>query len=162
MLNAAFGAAVPVVLDEGERSSNSPATRSWRSSTRRSPGGSCASRRPCRPSAPGVRCGRSINPATPQFRVGLNTGPALVGNIGSAELHNFTAIGDTTNLAGRLQTFAPPGSVILAQPTLDRLGDRVVVRPLGSHSLKGRAMPAAVYELLEVPRDRRMTSRMYR
>jgi adenylate cyclase len=42
----------------------------------------------------------------PQFRVGLNSGPALVGNIGAAEIRNFSAIGDTINLAARLQTYA--------------------------------------------------------
>jgi class 3 adenylate cyclase len=42
----------------------------------------------------------------PRFRVGLATGPALAGNVGSADLRNFTAIGDTVNLTARLQTFA--------------------------------------------------------
>ena len=49
----------------------------------------------------------------PGFRVGINSGPALVGNIGAAQMRNFSAIGDTTNLAARLQTFAPEGSVVI-------------------------------------------------
>jgi class 3 adenylate cyclase len=151
MLNAAFGAAVPVVLDEGGtivQFAGDALMAIFNAPVRQADHALRAARAALRLQE-SVAAGRS-NPATPQFRVGLNTGPALVGNIGSAELHNFTAIGDTTNLAARLQTFAPPGSVILAQPTLDRLGDRVVVRPLGSHSLKGRAMPAVIYELLEI------------
>ena len=88
------------------------------------------------------------DPATPRFRVGLNTGPALVGNVGSAELRNFTAIGDTTNLAARLQTFAPPGSVAIARRTVELLEDLAVVQPLGRPLLKGKSSPVEVYELV--------------
>jgi class 3 adenylate cyclase len=84
---------------------------------------------------------------TPRFRVGLNTGPALVGNVGSAELRSFTAIGDTTNLAARLQTYAPPGSVVLGERTRQLLGDLADVILLGTPQLKGKALPVNVYEL---------------
>ena len=83
----------------------------------------------------------------PRFRVGLNTGPALVGNVGSAELRNFTAIGDTANLAARLQTFARPGSIVIGRRTLDLLGDIADVRPLGSPDLKGKSVRVEVFEL---------------
>ncbi len=53
------------------------------------------------------------HPGWPRFRVGVNSGPALVGNVGSAEHRSFTAIGDTTNLAARLQTVAHPGQVVI-------------------------------------------------
>jgi class 3 adenylate cyclase len=56
----------------------------------------------------------------PQFRVGLNSGPALVGNIGGAEMRNFAAIGDTTNLAARLQTYAAEVSIVIGGTTNDR------------------------------------------
>jgi class 3 adenylate cyclase len=84
----------------------------------------------------------------PRFRVGINSGPALVGNIGSAELHNFLAIGDTTNVAARLQTFAPAGSVVMGQQTYDLVHDSVEVRSLGMPDLKGRARSIEVYELI--------------
>ena len=84
----------------------------------------------------------------PRFRVGINSGPALVGNVGSAEMHNYLAIGDTTNVAARLQSWAPPGSVVLGQPTYDLVRDRVEVRPLGSPELKGKSVPTEVYELI--------------
>ncbi len=58
----------------------------------------------------------------PHFRVGIATGPALVGNVGSTDVRNFTAIGDTTNLAARLQTFAEPGQVVISDRTLELLG----------------------------------------
>jgi class 3 adenylate cyclase len=85
---------------------------------------------------------------TPQFRVGINTGPALVGNVGSAEMHNFLAIGDTTNVAARLQSFAPPGSVVLGQTTYDLVRASVDVRPLGTPYLKGKSVPTEVFELI--------------
>ena len=77
-----------------------------------------------------------------------------MGNIGSAELQSFTAIGDTANLAARLQTFAPPGSVVIGERTYELVADRVDVRPLGTPELKGKSVPIAVFELLglaEVP-----------
>jgi class 3 adenylate cyclase len=84
----------------------------------------------------------------PQFRVGLNSGPALVGNIGGAEMRNFAAIGDTTNLAARLQTYAAEGSVVIGATTYDLIREQAVVRPLGSPELRGKSKPVAVYELL--------------
>ena len=58
----------------------------------------------CRP-RPG-RSPRTTGPAA--LPGGIATGPALIGNIGSREVRNFTAIGDTTNLAARLQTLPNP------------------------------------------------------
>jgi class 3 adenylate cyclase len=87
---------------------------------------------------------------TPRFRVGINSGPALVGNIGAAEMRNFSAIGDTTNLAARLQTFAEEGSVVIGAGTYALLGDEAIVRPLGRPELKGKSQPVEVYELLGI------------
>ena len=87
---------------------------------------------------------------SPRFRVGLNTGPALVGNIGSAELRNFVAIGDTTNLAARLQTFAAPGTVVIGQRTRNMLGDAARVRDLGEPELKGKSAVGKIYELVRL------------
>lgn len=87
-------------------------------------------------------------PDYPRFRVGINSGPALVGNIGSADLHNFLAIGDTTNVAARLQSFAPAGSVVLGQQTYDLVRDSVEVRSLGTPDLKGKSHATEVYELI--------------
>jgi adenylate cyclase len=84
----------------------------------------------------------------PRFRVGINTGPALIGNIGSDQLRNFAAIGDTTNLAARLQTFAAPGQVVIGARTRDLLGGAAAVRPLGELELKGKSTGTAAFELL--------------
>ena len=87
---------------------------------------------------------------TPQFRVGINTGPAVVGNVGSAEMHNFLAIGDATNVAARLQSFAPPGSVVVGQKTYDLVRGCVDARPLGTPDLKGKSVPTEVFELIGI------------
>jgi class 3 adenylate cyclase len=94
--------------------------------------------------------GLQRDPSEPRFRIGLNTGLALVGNVGSAELHSFTAIGDTTNLAARLQTFAPAGSIVVGERTRDILGSAAEIRTLGEVELKGKSTPVRVYQLLTV------------
>jgi class 3 adenylate cyclase len=90
------------------------------------------------------------NGRRPSFRVGINTGPAIVGNIGAAEIRNFSAIGDTTNLAARLQTYAPEGSVVVSASTYQQIREHSVVRELGAPKLKGKSQPVQVFELLEL------------
>lgn len=82
------------------------------------------------------------------FRVGVNTGPAIVGNVGAREMRNFTAIGDTTNLAARLEGLAEPGTVAVGPLTRERLGDRAQVRNLGDFDIKGKSLPVTVYRLI--------------
>ena len=60
----------------------------------------------------------------PRFSIGLNSGPALVGNIGSEEFRNFSAIGDTTNVAARLQGLAEAGEIVLGPETARLLDGR--------------------------------------
>ena len=95
-----------------------------------------------------------LDSGRPRFRVGIATGPALVGNIGSIDVRNFTAIGDTTNLAARLQTFAEPGHVVISERTLELVG-AADATPLGAPALKGKSLPIAVFDLValreEVP-----------
>jgi class 3 adenylate cyclase len=84
----------------------------------------------------------------PRFRAGVNTGPAVVGNIGGREMRNFTAIGDTINLAARLQTFAEAGQVVIGETTYAAIARIARVRLLGTPELKGKSDPVAVYQLL--------------
>ncbi|MFF0453353.1 adenylate/guanylate cyclase domain-containing protein [Nocardia africana] len=89
-------------------------------------------------------------PDWPRFRVGVNTGPALVGNIGAAQMRNYTAIGDTTNLAARLQGVAQPGDVVIGPLTRAQLGSRAAVRPLHAIAVKGRRAPVTCFVLERV------------
>jgi adenylate cyclase len=86
--------------------------------------------------------------ALPRFRVGIATGPAVVGNVGSDEVRSFTAIGETVNLAARLQTWAEVGQVVVSPATAERLGANAILRPLGGIELKGVSEPVAAFELV--------------
>jgi adenylate cyclase len=86
-------------------------------------------------------------PGCPRFRAGVNTGLAVIGNVGSAERRSFTAIGDTTNLAARLQAQAEPGQVVIGAATFAALGDGVQAAPLGPLDLKGKSEPVEAYVL---------------
>jgi class 3 adenylate cyclase len=77
-------------------------------------------------------------PDWPRFRVGANTGPALVGNIGSEALRGFNAMGDAVNVAARLQTLAEPGQVIIGEQTWLLTRDHVKADPLGELEVRGR------------------------
>jgi class 3 adenylate cyclase/tetratricopeptide (TPR) repeat protein len=83
-----------------------------------------------------------------QIRVGVNTGEVVVRAIGS-DLHmDYTAVGQTTHLAARMEQMAMPGSILLPQATLSRTEGYVQVTPLGPMPVKGVAMPIDVFELV--------------
>jgi class 3 adenylate cyclase len=82
-----------------------------------------------------------------QIRVGLNSGEVVVRAIGS-DLHmDYTAIGQTTLLAARLEQLAKAGSILLARSTLSLVEGFVAVTPLGPVPVKGLAVPVEVYEM---------------
>lgn len=83
----------------------------------------------------------------PRFRVGVNTGMALIGNVGSAEIRSFNVVGDAVNVASRLETSAEPGAVVIGETTYSAVADRVVAHPLGPLELKGKSSPILAYRL---------------
>jgi class 3 adenylate cyclase len=80
-------------------------------------------------------------------RVGLNSGPAAVGEVGGVESQTV-ALGDTTNVAARLQSAAEPGTIAIGAATASRLAERFVIEPLGEISVKGRAEPVPASRLV--------------
>lgn len=84
------------------------------------------------------------------YSVGVNVGEAVVGYIGTERALNYTAIGDTVNLAKRLQESSAPGQIIVEEAIIKRLGNQVKARPLGELRVKGRKTPAFAYELIDV------------
>jgi class 3 adenylate cyclase len=86
-------------------------------------------------------------PEWPRFRVGVNSGPAVIGNVGALEQRSFTAIGDTTNLAARLQAAAEPGKVVIGATTAAELSG-AKLQPLPPLDLKGKTEPVEAYLLL--------------
>jgi class 3 adenylate cyclase len=88
-------------------------------------------------------------PDWPRFRVGVNSGPAVIGNVGAAEQRSFTAIGDTTNLAARLQATAKPGQVVVGHTTAAALAG-ATLEPLGPLDLKGKSEPVEAFRLVRL------------
>ncbi len=86
----------------------------------------------------------------PRFRVGINTGQALVGNIGSETMRHFTAIGDTVNLAARLESSAASGTVVVSAATRAELGDGATVERIGEITVKGKAEPVEAFRVTSV------------
>jgi class 3 adenylate cyclase/tetratricopeptide (TPR) repeat protein len=82
------------------------------------------------------------------IRMGLNTGMVVVGAIGDNLRMDYTAVGDTTNLAARLQQVADPGAVLLSESTVRLALDFVQVEPLGAIEVKGKSGPVHAYRLI--------------
>lgn len=80
-------------------------------------------------------------------RVGVNSGPAAVGVVGGADSQTV-ALGDTTNVAARLQSSAEPGTIAVGAGTAARLAETYVLEPLGAVSVKGRGEPVATWRLV--------------
>ena len=89
------------------------------------------------------------HPGWPRFRVGIDTGSAVVGNVGSHTQRSFTAIGDTTNLAARVQAVAEPGQVVVSAATRELLPAAEVV-PLGPTAVKGKREPVELFALRDI------------
>ncbi|MCH5200133.1 MAG: adenylate/guanylate cyclase domain-containing protein [Oscillospiraceae bacterium] len=81
------------------------------------------------------------------FGVGVNCGPAVVGNIGSDFRMDYTAIGDTVNTAARLEANAPAGTVYISDSVYERIKDRITVEEVGEIPLKGKSKGVFVYSV---------------
>jgi class 3 adenylate cyclase/tetratricopeptide (TPR) repeat protein len=82
-----------------------------------------------------------------QLRVGMNSGEVVVRAIGNDLNMDYSAIGQTTHLAARMEQMAKPGTALISADTLRLAEGYVQVKPLGAMSVKGLAMPVEVFEL---------------
>lgn len=84
------------------------------------------------------------------FGVGVNCGPAVVGNIGCDFRMDYTAIGDTVNTAARLEANAPRGTVYISEEIYAKVKDRITVEEVGEIPLKGKSKEVFVYSITGV------------
>src|SRR5258705_4507569 len=89
-----------------------------------------------------------------QLRLGLNTGLVVVGRIGDDLRMDYTAVGDTTHLASRIQTLAEPGTILISDATHRLVEGYVRSEGLGPVAVKGRREPVQVYRVIGRRRGR--------
>lgn len=82
-----------------------------------------------------------------RINFGIHSGTAVVGNVGSPDLMNFTAVGDTVNLAARLQQMSFEGRILISNATFERTRDHILTECIGMVKIKGRAEPVLTYEV---------------
>jgi len=90
-----------------------------------------------------------------RVRIGLHTGPAVVGSLGSDERLKYTSVGDTVNTAARLEGLDKDGfereesqvRILASAETVSRLGDGFALRAVGRHALRGKAEPIEVWRI---------------
>jgi adenylate cyclase len=87
--------------------------------------------------------------------IGLNSGPAVVGNMGSSHRMDYTCMGDTVNLGSRLESSNKMYGtrIIISEYTYEKVKDRVYARELDLVQVKGKTRPVRIYELLGLVDD---------
>jgi adenylate cyclase len=80
--------------------------------------------------------------------IGVSAGEAVAGTVGTEDRMEYTVIGDSVNLAARLESNAKPGQILISQRTYERVRDLVETRPLGRIRVKGKEEEVEVYEVL--------------
>ena len=80
--------------------------------------------------------------------IGVSTGPVAAALLGSEERLEYTLVGDTVNLAQRLQDLArPAGTTVLSGPTVEAIAEPLDLESMGEHIVKGRETPVDAYRL---------------
>ncbi len=83
-----------------------------------------------------------------QIRAGINTGPVVVGNVGTDLRYEYTALGDAMNVAARMQAAAEPNTILVTESTRRLTGDTLEVEDLGELAVKGKTEPVHAYRVI--------------
>lgn len=86
--------------------------------------------------------------------IGINSGTAIVGNIGCMGRFDYTAIGDTVNTASRLESKALPGQILISETVYAEVESRVSVDRVGALSLKGKAQTVETYQIITIDKPK--------
>jgi class 3 adenylate cyclase len=84
-----------------------------------------------------------------RLAMGVNTGTAVAGNLGSEKRMDYTVVGDAVNVAAKLEALAAPGQILVSQATRERIPELGGLRPIAEGPLKARGLTAPVYEVVE-------------
>jgi class 3 adenylate cyclase len=82
------------------------------------------------------------------MRIGIHAGPVVVGRIGDDLRMDYTAVGETTNLAARLEALAEPGSIVISGAVESSIRGLFDLRDLGERRVKGVGQPVRCHEVL--------------
>ncbi|RJR51188.1 MAG: hypothetical protein C4576_04065 [Desulfobacteraceae bacterium] len=94
---------------------------------------------------------RRIGPI--QLRIGINTGPVVIGTVGNDLRVQFTVVGDTINMASRMEAMAAPGTTYVTEDTYRVTKDLFHYKPIGKKPVKGKEDPISVYEVISPKGD---------
>jgi class 3 adenylate cyclase len=83
-----------------------------------------------------------------RIQIGMHSGPVVAGNLGGSRRMDFTEIGDTVNVAARLEGVAGPGEIIISGATRSHLDDRFALEERTPAKVKGRTEPIPIFNVL--------------